>query len=110
MGRIVIELTNRCNLSCTHCFEGRHSADGDLSIDVIKIILKNAKHHGFNHLALSGGDATIHPYFIDIIRIISEADYKYSFITNGQNFVKIYKKILPFCNKLNTITFSIDGA
>jgi len=110
MGRIVIELTNRCNLSCTHCFEGRHSADGDLSIDVIETIIKNAKQYGFNHLALTGGDATIHPEFIEIIRIISEADYEYSFVTNGQNFVKFYKKILPFSNKLNIITFSIEGA
>ena len=26
MARIVIELTNRCNLSCQHCFEERHAA------------------------------------------------------------------------------------
>ncbi|MBE9540781.1 MAG: GTP 3',8-cyclase MoaA, partial [Proteobacteria bacterium] len=50
MPGIVIELTNRCNLRCLHCFDERHSADGDLKIETIEKILMEAKAHGFDHL------------------------------------------------------------
>jgi MoaA/NifB/PqqE/SkfB family radical SAM enzyme len=110
MARIVIELTNRCNLSCTHCFDGRHSADGDLKIEIIQKICQSAKAHGFNHLSFTGGDPTVHPGFIEIIKMVFEAGYKFGFVTNGQNFTKIYQKILPYCDRLTGITFSLDGA
>src|SRR6266851_5319346 len=110
MARIVIELTNRCNLSCTHCFEGRHSADGDIKIEIIEKILQSAKDHGFNHLSFTGGDPTVHPRFIEIIKMVSESGYSISFVTNGQNFTKIYQNLLPYRDRLAGITFSLDGA
>ena len=110
MPRIVIELTNRCNLSCHHCFDGRHSADGDLKIEIIEKILLSAKAHGFEHLSFTGGDPTVHPGFIEILKMVFEARYNFSFVTNGWNFTKIYGKILPYRDRLTGITFSLDGA
>ena len=110
MPRIVIELTNRCNLSCNHCFDGRHSADGDIKLEIIEKALKSARSHGFNHLSFTGGDPTIHPRFEEIIRMASDAGYYFGLVTNGQNFTKIYKKILPYRERLSGITFSLDGA
>ena len=110
MARIVIELTNRCNLSCTHCFDGRHSADGDLKIEIIEKILASAKAHGFDYLAFTGGDPTVHPRFIEILKMVYEAGYNFGFVTNGQNFTKIYGNILPLRDRLTGVTFSLDGA
>ena len=36
MARIVIELTNRCNLHCLHCFDERHAATGDLPLKFLR--------------------------------------------------------------------------
>jgi MoaA/NifB/PqqE/SkfB family radical SAM enzyme len=110
MARIVIELTNRCNLSCTHCFDGRHSADGEIKLEIIEKILQSAKAHGFDHLSFTGGDPTVHPRFIEIIKMVSESGYNFGFVTNGQNFTRIYEKILLYRDKLTGITFSLDGA
>ena len=43
MARLVIELTNRCNLRCRHCFEERHAGTGDLSLEIIKKVLEKEK-------------------------------------------------------------------
>lgn len=110
MARIVVELTNRCNLSCHHCFDGRHSADGDIKTEIIEKILQSAKTQGFNHLSFTGGDPTVHTRFTEIIKMVFEAGYNFSFVTNGQNFTKIYQNLLPYRDGLTGITFSLDGA
>jgi len=110
MPGIVIELTNRCNLRCQHCFDKRHSADVDLKIEIVEKILMEAKAHGFDHLSFTGGEPTMHPGFAEVLTMVCEAGYKFGFVTNGWNFTKIYKEILPFHDRLSGITFSLDGA
>ena len=43
MARLVIELTNRCNLRCQHCFEERHAATGDLSFESLRKFYRKEK-------------------------------------------------------------------
>ena len=46
MARIVVELTNRCNLKCQHCFTGRHGGNDDLPLNILRRILDEAKSWG----------------------------------------------------------------
>lgn len=110
MPGILIELTNRCNLSCHHCLDGRHRGAGDLKIEIIERILQNAREHGFDHLSFTGGEPTLHPRFIEMLTMVSEAGYNFGFVTNGWNFTRIYEKLLPHRNSLTGITFSLEGA
>ena len=43
MVRLVIELTNRCNLRCLHCFTERHAATGDLPLTMLEKSCTRAK-------------------------------------------------------------------
>ena len=110
MGRIVIELTNRCNLRCRHCYEGRHGGNAELSLGVLDKILHDAKRHGFDELAFTGGEPTIHRQFFDVIERSTQAGYRFGFVSNGWNFPKIYQRLLRFKDQLTSITFSLDGA
>ncbi len=110
MLRILIELTNRCNLSCDHCLDGRHSATGDLKVDTVGIILQSARRFGFDSLSFTGGEPTLHPRFIDIIAGVFNAGYSFGFVTNGWNFKGIYEALLSYRERLSGITFSLDGA
>jgi MoaA/NifB/PqqE/SkfB family radical SAM enzyme len=110
MGRIVIELTNRCNLRCAHCLEGRHGGNGDLPMDIIEALLRDAKTHGFEELAFTGGEPTVHRRFFEVIAKAAEAGYTFGFVSNGWNFPQIYARLLPFRDRLAGITFSLDGA
>ena len=110
MPGILIELTNRCNLSCHHCLDGRHRGDGDLKIEILERILQHARVHGFDHLSFTGGEPTLHPRDTEILTMVSEAGYNFGFVTNGWNFTRIYDKLLPHRNRLTGITFSLEGA
>ena len=110
MKSIVLELTSYCNLKCIHCFEGRHSNEGHLSIDVINKIAEEAKQYEFEQISFTGGEPTIHPDFIEIIKLVVEGGYYFGFVSNGHNFPKIYPTLVPFIDRLSVITFSLDGA
>src|SRR4030042_1108877 len=96
MARISIELTNHCNLRCLHCSDGRHGAKGHLKIGIIEKVLKNARDQGFDHLAFTGGEPTLHPEFMDILKMVREAGYYFGFVSNGWNFTNIYERLLPY--------------
>jgi len=110
MAGITIELTNRCNLRCGHCFDGRHRADGDLDMMIMGKILNSAKSRGFHNLSFTGGEPTLHPEFTRILEMASEAGYSFGFVSNGWNFTGLYERLLPFRDRLGFITFSLDGA
>jgi MoaA/NifB/PqqE/SkfB family radical SAM enzyme len=110
MARIVIELTNRCTLRCQHCFSGRHGGRDDLPLVVLDQLLADADGCGFDHFTFTGGDPTLHPQFGDILRRTADAGYRFSFVTNGWNFIHIYPAVLPHRTQLRVITFSLDGA
>ncbi|RJQ46351.1 MAG: radical SAM protein [Nitrospiraceae bacterium] len=108
--RLSIELTNHCNLRCHHCADARHQCEGALKMETVEKIIRNAGAYGFEHLSFTGGEPTMHPSFFDIIRQVSEAGYKFSFVSNGYNFTGIYERLLPYRDNLGGITFSLDGA
>ena len=110
MATIVIELTNRCNLKCQHCFSGRHGGKDDLPLELIDKILAEANTNGFDRLSFTGGDPTVHCHFFEVIQRTSEAGYQFGFNTNGWNFTSIYTRLLPYRAQLDIITFSLDGA
>ena len=109
MAGITIELTNRCNLRCMHCFGERHNADGDLDMAIMENILDSAKQHGFDHLSFTGGEPTLHPEFFKILESAYEAGYSFGFVSNGWNFSGLYERLLPYRERLGFITFSLDG-
>ncbi len=110
MRRIVVELTDRCNLSCMHCFAGRHGGSHDLPMHVLQRVLAEAREYDFGHVSFTGGDPTVHPQFPEALRLSREAGYQYSFVTNGWNFTSIYDRLLPYRDRLTVVTFSLDGA
>jgi len=110
MARLVIELTNRCNLRCRHCFEERHAGTGNLSLDILRKILQEGKSCGIDELSFTGGEPTIHLQFAEIIRLVSEAGYRFGFVSNGSNFPHHYALLLEHREWLKGVTFSLDGA
>jgi MoaA/NifB/PqqE/SkfB family radical SAM enzyme len=110
MARIVVELTNRCNLSCGHCYDERHAATGNLPLVVIDRVLDEGKQCGIDHLSFTGGEPTLHPQFDEIVRRLCRAGYTFSLVTNGTLFPRLYSLFLTHRHSFRGVTFSLDGA
>jgi MoaA/NifB/PqqE/SkfB family radical SAM enzyme len=110
LARIVIELTNRCNLSCRHCFEERHAATGDLPLEVLEKVFREGKSCGIDQVSFTGGEPTIHREFEKIINHVAEAGYSFSFVSNGASFPRIYPLLVKHRKWFRGVTFSLDGS
>lgn len=110
MSRLVVELTNRCNLRCRHCFDERHAGTGDLPLQLLDNVLREARDCGIDHLAFTGGEPTIHRQFGEIVRRVCEAGLTFGFVSNGANLERIYPLLLRYKDSFKGATFSLDGA
>lgn len=105
-----VRLTFDCNNHCVFCLDTL-SHDGQMrdANEVKEQILDGAK-KGAQRLILSGGEPTMHPRYVDFIRLGKLARYrKIQTVTNGRMFS--YKPFLDRCLDagLDEITFSVHG-
>ncbi len=105
-----VRLTFDCNNHCVFCLDTL-THDGVMrdKDDVKKQILEGRK-AGAQRLILSGGEPTMHPNYVDFIRLGKLAGYpKIQTVTNGRQFS--YGDFLSRCLEagLDEITFSLHG-
>ena len=105
-----VRLTFDCNNHCVFCLDTL-THDGQMrdANEVKQQILDGAR-KGAQRLILSGGEPTMHPNYVDFIRLGKLAKYrKIQTVTNGRAFS--YKQFLMRCLDagLDEITFSIHG-
>ena len=110
MIRLVVELTNRCNLSCAHCFDERHAGSGDLSYPLFRRLLADAPGCAVTHLSFTGGEPTLHRRFPEIVRDTEVAGCSFSLVSNGSTFSRIYPCFIEHRRAFHGVTFSLDGA
>ena len=91
---LTVDLTNRCNMMCDPCFMDANQVGyvHELGWDEIKEILDNAiriKPRRQMSVQFSGGEPTMHPYFLDAVRYARKLGYNsVQAATNGIEFAK----------------------
>jgi uncharacterized radical SAM superfamily Fe-S cluster-containing enzyme len=80
----IIEITKECNLTCSVCFsESYPGAGGELSLDNVVALARGLRDRGLRAVTLSGGEPTLHPQLLDIVRSIRKLGMDVTLITNG---------------------------
>lgn len=106
--RIVLELTNACNLNCVMC--GRNAADFKptmFDMDVFRSL--EPLMDIVEEVTLMGwGEPTVHPHFIEMLKIINQHSARKYFCTNGMNLGKIKQAIFDY--NVDVFAVSLDGA
>lgn len=111
-----IDLTNRCNMNCPICFANANQQGYVYEPDyetVLKMLtaLRNEEPIKCTAVQFSGGEPTIHPKLVDIIKAAKDMKFaQVQIATNGIEFAKNYEK-LKACSAagLNSIYLSFDG-
>ena len=80
--RVHIELTNRCNERCIHCYIPHECKNTDISKETFYNILQQCKKMGVLKLSLSGGEPLSHPHFIDFVKAAKEDDFSVNILSN----------------------------
>lgn len=105
-----VRLSYDCNNKCTFCLDS-DTHDGTMrKVMDIKVQIIEGKKRGADRLILSGGEPTMHPNFLDFVKLGKRAGYrKVQTVTNGRMFR--YPAFLEAAatNGLDEITFSLHG-
>ncbi|MBK7398762.1 MAG: radical SAM protein [Myxococcales bacterium] len=105
-----VRLTFDCNDHCVFCLDA-HTHTGEMrDREEVKAQILDGRRKGATRLILSGGEPTIHPNFVDFVRLGRLAGYrKIQTVTNGRRFS--YGEFLRRAvdEGLSEITFSIHG-
>lgn len=107
--RIVLELTNACNLNCIMC--GRNESNFVYNFFDWKHVenLKHILEYAIEEVTLFGwGEPTIHPKFQDILGFLSKYPVRKYFLTNGTTLHRIKDCVLNY--KVDIMAVSLDGA
>ncbi len=106
--RLILELTNACNLSCKMC--GRNAAHfkpNYMNPEVIGYFRQYL--NIIEEITLMGwGEPTLHPEFKEIVSTLSECECRKYMCTNGMK-LKEYAELLVTSN-FDLLSVSIDGA
>jgi MoaA/NifB/PqqE/SkfB family radical SAM enzyme len=105
-----VRLSYDCNNHCTFCLDS-NAHDGTMrATNDIKVQIVEGRKRGADRLILSGGEPTMHPNFLDFVKLGRLAGYpKIQTVTNGRMFK--YPDFLEraAANGLDEITFSLHG-
>jgi MoaA/NifB/PqqE/SkfB family radical SAM enzyme len=113
--RLVVELTNICNLHCSYCLRDEdslyHTPANYFPTELLRRIMGEAREAmGLKQVMFTGGEATLHPRFREIIEAVGAEGLKTSFITNGWHFERVWPAIAANRETVSHIAFSLDGA
>ncbi len=84
--RVDLALTYKCNNACGHCYVERDPDYPELQTKEIKKILDKLWEIGVPHVALTGGEPTTRPDFLEIVEYGQENGFVMGVITNGIKF------------------------
>ena len=113
--RLTVELTNVCNLHCGYCLRDEdalyHSPAHFLPVDLLSRVLSEARDYlKIEQVMFTGGEATLHPDFREIIAAVAARDLKCSFVTNGWHFQRVWPVLVEYREAVTHVAFSLDGA
>ena len=99
-----LQLLNRCNLKCRHCYLGPSRQD-ELSLEDALNITREFASNGGLRLLISGGEPLLYPCLKDFIKETKDLKLRRVLLTNG---TLITEENISWLNVEN-IQFSLDG-
>ena len=98
-----INLTNRCNLRCVHCYirdyDGGDPASSELSTDEVLSIIDQVVDAGCLSFLITGGEPLLHPDFATVYRHARESGIIVSVFTNGtlldSSHIELFRELPP---------------
>ncbi len=106
--RLVLELTNACNLNCVMC--GRNAATFKPTVFQMEwLYALEPLLDTVEEVTLMGwGEPTVHPHFAEMLELIHRHAARIYFCTNGMRLGQLHDAI--FDNQVDVFAVSVDGA
>ena len=82
--KALLQITERCNLRCAHCFISAGNYGDTMPIGIIRnVVIPKLKDCRVVSVTLTGGEPFIHPDIIEMVRLFKNANIRVGICTNG---------------------------
>ena len=113
--RLIVELTNICNLHCSYCLRDEdalyHTRANFFDAGLLRRVVREARDSiKASYVMFTGGEATLHPEFGAVLAAVREEGLKCSFVTNGWHFERVWPVVSANRDAVTHVAFSLDGA
>ena len=72
--KALIQIDERCNLHCAHCFVSANEQGQTMGYDdIVEKVIPRLNACRVDRVTLTGGEPTIHPEFLDVVRAFRSA-------------------------------------
>ena len=111
--KIILQITEKCNLHCKHCFISSTNAGHSLTMDQFKRISHVLKKGNVTKVTLTGGEPFCNPWLLEMINHLTKNNIHVSICTNAtmvtQDFIEriLDKDMVHFNTSLDG--FSADS-
>jgi radical SAM protein with 4Fe4S-binding SPASM domain len=90
-----IEFSRVCNFRCTYCYvPGQGEYTDELSRDEIKDVVLQAKELGARKIIILGGEPSIYPHLVEMLRFLGREGLEIEMFTNGSGVTKELAAVL----------------
>lgn len=113
--KCLIQLTEKCNLHCKHCFVSANNVGNEIEYDKIKnIIVPHMVFNNVTKVTLTGGEPFVYKKLVEVIHLLNNNNISTSICTNAtlvtQNFLnKVSDCDLHFNVSLDGFSVSSHG-
>lgn len=113
--RLIVELTNVCNLHCSYCLRDEdalyHTRASFFDAGLLRRVIREARESiKATNVMFTGGETTLHPEFAAVLAVVREEGLKCSFVTNGWHFERVWPAVSANRDAVTHVAFSLDGA
>ena len=106
--RCELILTDKCNFKCPYCRGSSKKTRGTLSFERAKHMVDIYKSHRLRNIRFSGGEVTLLPYLVDLVKYTANVDIgRIAISTNGSAPFGLYKEL--FNEGVNDFSISLDA-
>lgn len=109
MFRLGVELTDRCNLACTHCLRAINEENRNFDPQLLLRLLPEAFSLGFREVVYTGGEPTLHPHFAAMAAGAVKAGLALTVVSNGQRPASLWAALASGARPM-TVALSIESA
>lgn len=107
--KALVQITERCNLHCAHCFVSAGDYGDAMSVAQIRDwVIPQLVKAKVIRATLTGGEPTIHPDFLDVVDLFVNAGMDITVCTNGLLYDEITLERLKRSGRVR-INVSLDG-
>jgi radical SAM protein with 4Fe4S-binding SPASM domain len=107
---LYVYVTNRCQLRCKHCYMGQRLETAEkMPLRQVMDILRTWRRMGSSKLTVLGGEPTLHPDYVNIIRAANEMGFEHVITTsNGlEPAIRKFRQMQP--SDFAYVQVSLDG-